>query len=254
MTTQADIDDIVRSYVDLLIIQYFNKPKARATIDLFVRELLAQGILFDIRDAYSVDTAVGVQLDVIGKYVGIDRFYTGQDLDGYFSLITYEEVDSPPPEKIGLADYSDFDSNIGSFLRYFDVLSSGLRLDDESFRFLIRMRIVQNHSDHSHFSIDESMFRFFGLSVIPDSIGNMEMFYFASSDVIEIARIAFEKQVFPRPMGVGIKYLIERSVPFFGFATYDTTPSPFITGFATYDDYGIKEGAFLRYADLIEPI
>ena len=251
--TQNDIDSIIKSYVDLLIVQYFNKPNARGAVDVFVRELLANGILLDIQNAYSVDTAVGVQLDIIGKYVGIDRFYSGQDLEGYFSFINYDEVDAPPTERIGFSDFTDYESKIGKFLKYVDVLSTGLRLDDESFRFLIRMRIIQNHSDHSRKSIDDSMFNFFGTDVIPDSAGDMEMFYFVSADVLEIAFVAIEKQVFPRPMGVGIRYLIEQAAPFFGFAAYDGAASPLIEGFANYIDYGTKDGEMLRYSELTAP-
>lgn len=66
-------DQLVKYYQDLLIIQYRSKAKARAHIDAVVRPVLIDQILLSIQDAFSIDAAVGVQLDVVGKYAGITR-------------------------------------------------------------------------------------------------------------------------------------------------------------------------------------
>ena len=63
-----------QSYVDLLIKQYWEKPNA-------VAEIEAQAATWEkIRDIYNdfhtefdLDTAVGVQLDILGKIVGLPR-------------------------------------------------------------------------------------------------------------------------------------------------------------------------------------
>jgi len=246
----ADVTDIIDYYADLLIIQYNQKPKAKATIKAFVEEILSTGILFDIRDAFNLDTAIGVQLDTLGKYANIDRFYTGQTLDGYFTLIKYDEVASPPADAIGFTDYTDFETKVGDWLIYPDILSDNLSLNDDDFRFLIKLRIIQNHSDHSHKSIDDSIFAFFGNEIRADSVGNMEMFYFVPRNQAAIISVALQKKILPKPMGVDLKYAIEGDEDFFGFATYDTIP-PFAIGFANYADYDTKEGDTLRYNNLI---
>lgn len=245
-----DIQSIIDYYANLLIIQYHDRPKAKATIELIVRELISDGILLDIRDAYSVETAVGVQLDVIGKYVGLNRFYKGQNLSGFLSFINYDEVDAPPVLRVGFSDYTDFDTKVGRFLTYFDVLSSDLVLNDDDFRFLIKMRIIQNHSDHSHKSIDDSIFAFFGDEVRADSEGNMVMYYFVPFTLSELIKVAIQKEVLPRPMGVRLNYIIPEQYPFFGFATYDNTPV-FNTGFSNYADYDTKLGETLNFNKLI---
>ena len=56
----ADVTDLIEFYQNLLIIQYNEKEKAKATIGLLSETILADGILFDIRDGFNLDTAVGV--------------------------------------------------------------------------------------------------------------------------------------------------------------------------------------------------
>lgn len=70
----ASTDDIVEYYKNLLIIQYSRKTKARATIDALVRPVVMDQIPIQVQDAFNIDTAVGVQLDVLGKYTGVSRF------------------------------------------------------------------------------------------------------------------------------------------------------------------------------------
>ena len=84
-----DIQNIINSYISLLIIQYANQPKARALIELFVGSLLADGIMFDVEQGYNLDTAVGVQLDIIGKYV--ERLATPWKSGGSLSMKTLAE-------------------------------------------------------------------------------------------------------------------------------------------------------------------
>ncbi len=69
----AMIDDLKTYYADLLIKQYKEKTRARSTIKLLVGSALADLIFFSIRDAFNIDSAEGVQLDLIGEYVGVSR-------------------------------------------------------------------------------------------------------------------------------------------------------------------------------------
>jgi hypothetical protein len=73
----ADVSNIVQYYADLLIIQYNGKPKASATIKTMVDIILQNGILLDVLDAFNPDTCVGKQQDILGKWVGVDRYYLG---------------------------------------------------------------------------------------------------------------------------------------------------------------------------------
>jgi len=68
-----NLTDTINYYANLLIIQYRNKPKAVATIKAIVSLFLSDDIFLQVQDAFDLDTAVGVQLDVLGKYTGVSR-------------------------------------------------------------------------------------------------------------------------------------------------------------------------------------
>lgn len=66
-------EEQLQYYADLLILQYRGKPKAQATIQALARQALCDNISIAIRDAFSVADAIGVQLDVVGKYADVER-------------------------------------------------------------------------------------------------------------------------------------------------------------------------------------
>lgn len=91
----ADITDLLQYYSDLLILQYHDKPKAIATIQLFVKQFIADGLFMDILNSYDLDTAVGVQLDRLGNLVGCPRYVVGVGVltdDEYRLLIKFKIV------------------------------------------------------------------------------------------------------------------------------------------------------------------
>lgn len=70
MTTQEIID----YYANLLILQYLGQPKAYATIQALVKPVIMDQLPIDVQNAFELETAEGVQLDVIGKYAGVTRY------------------------------------------------------------------------------------------------------------------------------------------------------------------------------------
>ena len=69
----ATSQDIQNYYADLLILQYKTQPKARANIQALIKELYGSGSLLDMVNGFGLDTAVGKQLDILGKYIGLNR-------------------------------------------------------------------------------------------------------------------------------------------------------------------------------------
>ena len=70
------VQDTINYYSDLLIMQYADKPKAVATIKALAKLAVIDHSPLLVQDAYNLDTAVGVQLKVLAKYVGLpDQFY-----------------------------------------------------------------------------------------------------------------------------------------------------------------------------------
>lgn len=72
MTTE----ELINYYANLLILQYLGKPKAYATIQTLVTPVVMDQLPIQVQNAFNLlgdDTAVGVQLDVLGKYAGVVR-------------------------------------------------------------------------------------------------------------------------------------------------------------------------------------
>lgn len=65
------IDDY---YANLLIMQYHNKRKAQETIKSSTRSI-PDTLIQDVINGYDIETAVGAQQDLLGIYLGVDRFY-----------------------------------------------------------------------------------------------------------------------------------------------------------------------------------
>lgn len=244
-----DIEGIIDYYVNLLIIQYANQPKAQATIELFVTQVEANGLLFQIRDAFDIDTAIGVQLDTLGKYIGVNRYFNGQTLSGYFSLIP-QGTNPIGWGGEGFTTQSGFTASPYPTLIYADILSTTQALTDDAYRQILLFQIINNSSNFSHQSIDQNLFNFFGTGIRAESAGNMTMVYFVTRQYYQTALIAYQKGILPKPMGVQLQYIIEEDVPFFGMTSYSGAANPFATGFTTQAAYATSVGQTLDYGDL----
>lgn len=80
MTTE----ELIKYYQDLLILQYRGKEKARAHIATVVTPIIMDQLPKLIQEAFNVTSAVGPQLDMIGKYVGANR--TSRGFNGNVTL------------------------------------------------------------------------------------------------------------------------------------------------------------------------
>lgn len=82
--------DIINYYSNLLILQYLALPKASATIEALVGPVIMDQLPSQVQNAFTIGDqtvagvaytgAIGVQLDILGKYVGVTR--SGHDLTG----------------------------------------------------------------------------------------------------------------------------------------------------------------------------
>jgi len=72
----------------LLIIQYNGKPKAMATIEALAK-MFPDKLIMQVRDAFDLDTATGKSLDILAKYLGVNRQY--RNTNGEAQNLTDEE-------------------------------------------------------------------------------------------------------------------------------------------------------------------
>jgi len=138
----ANFEKLVAYYVNLLIIQYHNKPKAKATIKAFVSQLLELYlILKEIEFAYGIETAVGNQLDIVGKYFGVSRNYFRLKFQYKYFSFQYLGGDD---EGLSFRTLKKQDS--GKTLTLIPEDTYDYRLSDEQFRQVIKLRIVALHN------------------------------------------------------------------------------------------------------------
>lgn len=194
-------------YKKLLIIQYADKPKALSTIESILAPLEnVYETMYLLENAFDLDTAVGVQLDVIGKIVGISREVPFVLKKEYFSF-----------------DEHDFESPFGD--RFKDIIAYPFKdkgekdytdgiLNDADYRFFIKAKIVKNYStgkvyDEDKISIQKALdYLYDGKAYITDN-GNMTMnIYLDYSIDRDKLSYAQRLELIPKPQGVGYNITI----------------------------------------------
>jgi len=236
--------DIWQNYfANLLIIQYHDKPKAVATIKALlsilnpINQATGNWLINDIRDAFNLDTAVGEQLDWIGKYVGVDRFYSGFKIGNQFSMVTYNNT-TANADQFGFSTYST--PILAGFLSYNSLTGySNNQLSDNDFRTLIRLKILKNNSNASYASIDSAINTIFEGNVKVFFSGSMRMTLFSASSSLNLLTVAMQKDIIMRGAGVMIDSVLPlsytgRPSTYFGFRTYNSLNSSITGGFGTY--------------------
>ena len=160
------LEELQNYYSNLLIIQYNGKPKAKATIELITRLVYSNMALLQIRDAFNWKTAKEAQLDIIGKWVGVDKAYTKNNTwsNTYLSYPAYgsESAAELDVQQGGYSDYTTFDTLEGGVLTYKDIQSNKQQLDPEQFRTVIGLKIIKNNIVHNQGNIDEAIWEYFG--------------------------------------------------------------------------------------------
>ncbi|MBD2779087.1 DUF2612 domain-containing protein [Xenorhabdus szentirmaii] len=123
----------MRDYLQLITPQHRTAPKFVDHIDLITRSLSEIGnTAQQLNNAFSLDYAVGVQLDAVGEWVGLSRYVKTPIAGVYFSF-----------------DIEGLGFDQGVWKRRFDGDSGFTELGDETYRTLLRVKIEANHWDGS---------------------------------------------------------------------------------------------------------
>ena len=124
-------------YTDRITNYHATKPKFFAHIDLSTRPLIdVSAAMKGLISAFDIDTAVGVQLDMLGLWIGRSRIVS-QPISGvYFSLDT---------------DGLGFDQ--GVWQGPYDPDSGYTALSDETYRVILKAKIAINNWDGTNDSL-----------------------------------------------------------------------------------------------------
>ncbi|MGV8001195.1 DUF2612 domain-containing protein [Photorhabdus temperata subsp. temperata] len=121
----------MRDYLSLITPQHRTANKFVTHIDFITRPLSNIATVAGLLNTqFSIDEAVGVQLDAVGEWIGISRYVKTPIKGVYFALDT---------EGVGLDE--------GSWKRQYDSDSGFTELDDETYRTILRSKIRANHWD-----------------------------------------------------------------------------------------------------------
>ncbi len=193
----ATIRELADYYTDLLLFQYRNAPRARATIGIYVKQALADLLALQIDPAFTLDNAVGPQLDILGKYIGVPRniglpvarpYHDFSDYDG--TIRTH-----------GFTDYSDPLINPDAiWYRYEFSGTENTALSDASYLFMLHLKVILNSSDGTLASIQQFLRTFFPNSItVRDNLDMSLTYNVSQTGAIPLAVIT---PYLPKPMGV----------------------------------------------------
>ena len=154
--------ELIEYYRDLLIIQYNSKPKASGFIRAVLKILTIYDLIIAVRDGYNIDTAIGKQLDILGKYVGAKRYIPGTVFSrDYYGYAKYG--DTSPYTFYRFKKYSDSITNIDwQFRSYAETNQTQYSLTDTELRNLIKICIAKRNSNASLKDIDDFLYKYFG--------------------------------------------------------------------------------------------
>jgi len=196
-------------YVNLLIKQYWEKPKANAEIEM---KAGAWRKTFDWIDSFSdefdLDQATGDRLDIIGRIVGI-----GRNIPYSIPKIAFGFDENPNAR--GFDDlFSPLDDR-APFQDLFESASTELVLDDNAYRQFIRAKIAKNTfgpylSGNDFLSIQDAVINIFGgLAYVTDNY-DMTLTLHVSSVFNSVTLDSILKMsLIPKPQGVRYITVIE---------------------------------------------
>lgn len=237
-----DIQDVKTYYADLLILQYRNKPKARETIKIGADIYLGDGIIFQLQDILDIDTAVGAQLDIIGKILDCPRVVQGI----YNDMIFFQFYDGP--DSVGFSTVGNPQG--GNFRTIQNYNQSEYSLPDDDYRFLLKFKSAVNVMRGSERGIDDALWNVFQGDVLLKNNHNLTITYIVSAERTLAALAAKQLGYYRAPEGVGANYVLRVPSPsqIFGFNRKGIINKT-VVGFSTKDKR--QTGTWLTKENLI---
>lgn len=228
---------------------YLSEARSRVTeqfkdkdvFDRYVQLMISsseevQLVLKDLMQKRSLDTAQGVQLDILGEIVGQPRTLLDTSLLKYFAFDTYPDAQS----------FGDLNDNAlgGYWYSLGDALTGNTLLNDEQYRLFIKAKILKNRTTATPNDFLEFVGFVFGTQLNNIIVeGNAEFTILVGKELnsFEKALLTYTTQIdgydapfMPKPVGVKINYGQFPSNNFFGF-----TGVPNAKGYGSLSDLSL---------------
>lgn len=189
------LDDVKNYYADLLILQYRNKPKARATIQQGVDIYTGDGLLLQLANILNINVAEGAQLDLIGKILNCPRNVPGINVQTKFFTFHVDE-DSLGFSTIGNPKEGVFKTRYNSNLATYS-------LSDNEYRLLLQFKAFLNVWRGDMGSMNRALYEVFGDNVNLKNNQDLSITYEITETnlTIEAARVL---GYFKAPIGIAV--------------------------------------------------
>lgn len=212
MVDYSNEKEMVKNYyADLLILQYHSKPKARETVKTGADIYLGDGLVFQLPDILDIDTAVGAQLDIIGKILDCPRIVQGIYTDlKYFQFHVDEN-------SLGFSTVGDPQDAVFRTIQNYN--KSEYSLPDEDYRFLLKFKAAVNVMRGSEKDMDTILESIFKGDVLLKNNLNLTITYIVSDRHTLAVLAAKELGYYRAPEGIGANYVLKVPDPssIFGF-------------------------------------
>lgn len=191
-------------YVKLIPSQHSDKPKFMALIEAYANSYIAlQAVSNGFIDDFFVDTAIGVQLDAVGLWVGVSRVLKEPITGVYFtfdSAVIGETWDT------------------GIWKSRFENSDELIILPDRLYRLAIKLKIMENHWDGTItdlYTIWDTLFADLEAQLyIQDNQDMTFTAYFVTTKLSEAEKRIIENSgLFPKPAGVTLIYVFTDTPP-----------------------------------------
>lgn len=226
-------------YRDLLIKQYWEKPKARAEIEM---QASTWRRIFDWLKSFLIefdlDKATGDRLDIIGRIVGINRiipFVVPKIAFGFAEENTNAR---------GFDDKFMVMADKAPFQDKFAQTYTNLQLDDNNYRFFIRAKISKNIGsaylvDEEGLSIQDAISSLFeSRAYVLDNKDMTLTLYVSPTFNLDKLLAIIKLSLLPKPQGVQYKYIVQAGPgETFGFSD-NTNSLPFANKFDLLNEPG----------------
>ena len=204
------LETLKQYFADLLIIQYRGSKRNRRLIEFLVELIFANNLALEIKEkTVNVDESIGAQLDVVGKWVGIDRFYYKELwTHPYLAYPNYSTIKSSDYSQYqgGFSTYTNFADNNGGFLTYkawSSIRAKANQIGDEYFRKLIKLKIIKNNINHTCKNIDDAIWEWSEGNVYT-TWGLMSITYHYKPLYKDLIELAYYKNALLKPTGCNI--------------------------------------------------
>jgi len=189
-------------YINLLIKQYWEKPKAAAEIEMKTSSWRRSFVwLSSFENAFDLDSATGDRLDIIGRIVGI-----GRAIPYAVPKIAFGFDENPNSR--GFDDLFSPLNDRAPFQDLFESESTELVLDDNAYRLFIRAKIKKNISSpylvsDDSLSIQDAVINIFGgLAYVTDNYDMTLTLHVSSVFSSSKLDALLKMSLIPKPQGV----------------------------------------------------